>query len=170
MATEPKKMTDKAKAPEAGTSLIAQNKKAFFDYHVEKKYEAGLVLMGSEVKSCRNARVQLVDAYASIEKGEMYIYKIHIAEYNQGGPYFNHTPTRKRKLLLHKKEIRDLGALVEQQGYTLVPLRMYFRKGRAKIEIGLAKGKTKGDKRASQKEKQDTRNIARAIRRSRDDD
>jgi SsrA-binding protein len=151
-----------------GQKLIAQNKRAFHDFVIEKKFEAGLELKGSEVKSCRDSRVQLVDSYASIEKDEIYLYKAHIAEYLQGGPFYNHVPTRKRKLLMHKKEIQNLRALIEQDGYTLIPLRMYFKRGRAKIELGLAKGKTKGDKRATLKKQQDQRAIDRAVRRNRD--
>ena len=124
--------------------LISQNKKATFDYHIEKRIEAGLVLVGSEVKSCRDGRVQLVDSYAAFERDGLYLLKAHIGEYKQGGPYFNHVPVRKRKLLLHKREIDNLKAQTEQQGYTLVPLRMYFKGGRAKIELGLAKGALPG--------------------------
>jgi SsrA-binding protein len=154
-------------SPGEGIKIISQNKRAFHDYVIEKKYEAGIELVGSEVKSCRDSKVQLVDSYAAIERGELYLYKALISEFAQGGPYFNHIPTRKRKLLMHKKEIKNLHALTEQKGYTLVPLKMYFKKGRAKIEIGLAKGKTKGDKRQSLKDRQDSRNMDRAIRRNR---
>ena len=148
---------------------ITQNRRAVFDYHIEKRIEAGIVLSGSEVKSCRAGKVQLVDAYAMIERGEMWLYKANIAEYAQGGPYFNHPPVRKRKLLLHKREIATLQAQIEQQGYTLIPCSMYFAKGRAKVELGLAKGKTKGDKRESTKTREDTRQLARAVRRNRSD-
>lgn len=149
------------------TNRIADNRRARFDYHVEKKLEAGISLVGSEVKSCREGKVQLVDSYATIERGELYLMKAHIAEYKQGGPFFNHEPTRKRKLLMHKREITQLREALEQDGYTLVPLRIYFSKGLAKVELGLAKGKTKGDKRQSLKDKDEKRSVDKAMRRDR---
>lgn len=159
-------MSEKQKDAE-GIKLICRNKRAMHDYFVEKRIEAGIVLKGSEVKSCRNGKVQLVDSYALVEKSEIFLFKAHIAEYMQGGPYFNHLATRTRKLLLHKKEIRALKEGIEQQGYTLIPLSMYFKKGVAKVELGLAKGKTKGDKRESEKSQEQNREVARAVRRTR---
>jgi SsrA-binding protein len=151
-----------------GAARIADNRRAKFDYHVEKKLEAGIVLQGSEVKSCREGKVQLVDSYATIERGELFLMKAHIAEYKQGGPFFNHEPTRKRKLLMHTREIRQLKASLEQEGYTLVPLKIYFSsKGIAKVELGLAKGKTKGDKRQSSKDQAQKRDVDKAMRRDR---
>jgi SsrA-binding protein len=152
-----------------GFILISQNKKAFHDFHIEKNIEAGLVLTGSEVKSCRQGKVQLVDSFASFsQKGELFLHKAHIAEYKQGGPFFNHPPTRQRKLLLKKKELRQLQIAVSQKGYTLIPLKMYFsKKGLAKLELGLAKGKNKGDKRQDQKKKDVDRAMDQAKRRER---
>lgn len=153
-----------------GLKIICENRKARHDYHIDKVMEAGIQLTGSEVKSCREGRVQLVDSYAMVERGELYLHKANIAEYKQGGPYFNHPPVRKRKLLVHKREMRSLLEAVQQQGMTLVPTKMYFRRGKAKVELGLARGKTKGDKRQSQKTRDADRAVAQARRRSRDDD
>lgn len=147
---------------------VCVNKKATHDYFIEKRFEAGLVLVGSEVKSCRLGKVQLVDSYAAIERGELYLYKSHIAEYKQGGTFFNHTPVRKRKLLMHKREIANLSAAIEKKGYTLVPLKVYLSKGRVKLELGLAKGKSKGDKRDTLKNKDVQRDMNRASRREKD--
>jgi len=150
-----------------GQKIICINRKASFNYHLEKKIEAGISLKGSEVKSCREGKVQLVDSYASIESGEVFLYKAHISEYKQGGPYFNHVPTRKRKLLLHREEIRKIQSALNEKGLTLVPTRMYFSKGRAKVEIALAKGKNKGDKRQSLKEKDVKKSLEKAQKRHR---
>lgn len=144
---------------------ICLNRRAGFDYFIEKRFEAGIQLLGSEVKACRDGKVQLVDSFASIEKDECYLHKAHIAEYKHGGPHFNHVPVRRRRLLLHKKEIRNLEALLEQQGYTLIPMKMYFKNGKAKVELGLGKGKTKGDKRAATKEREDSLQMDKAIKR-----
>jgi SsrA-binding protein len=157
----------KADPKKGGGGRIADNRRARFDFHVEKKFEAGIVLQGSEVKSCREGKVQLVDSYATIERGELYLMKAHIAEYKQGGPFFNHEPTRKRKLLVHRREIHQLRTALDQEGYTLVPLRIYFSKGLAKVELGLAKGKNKGDKRQSLKDKDEKRGLDKAMRRDR---
>ncbi len=159
-----------AKKQDQGEKLICQNKRAGFDYHIEKRLEAGIALAGSEVKSCRNGKVQLADSYAAIDRGEIFLHKAHISEYNQGGPFFNHVPQRKRKLLMHKREIRNLQAATEVEGFTLVPTRMYFKRGRIKVELGLAKGKTKGDKRQSDKKHESDRHIQRATRRDRNRD
>ncbi len=151
-------------------NLICQNKKAGHDYHLEKRFEAGMVLKGSEVKSCREGKVQLVDSFAAFERDGVYLFKANIAEYKQGGPFFNHEPARKRKLLLHKREIAQLKSAVEQDGYTVVPTRMYFKQGRAKIELALARGKTKGDKRQTLRDKDDDRKLRAASKRSRRDE
>lgn len=148
-----------------GEKLISANKKARHDFQILKTFEAGMVLKGSEVKSCRDGRVQLLDSYASFEKGELYLYKAHIAEFKQSGPFFNHETTRKRKLLMHKKELLNLRAEMEQSGSTLVPLKVYFKKGKVKIELGLAKGKTKGDKRQALKAKDEERSMRMAKKR-----
>lgn len=150
-----------------GEKIVCLNKRASFDYHIEKRFEAGLVLAGSEVKSLRDGKAQLVDSFANFEKDGVYLHKANIAEYKQGGPYFNHVPTRKRKLLLNKREIANLKAAIEQEGYTLIPTKIYFKKGLAKVEIALAKGKTKGDKRQSTKTKEDDRRLRAASRRER---
>ena len=133
---------------ETGRRLIASNRKARHDYHVEDTYEAGIVLQGTEVKSLRAGRASLVDAFADIERGEMYLHQLHIATYTEG-TWTNHEPRRRRKLLLHREEIDKIEAKVREKGFTLVPLQMYFVDGRAKVEIGLAKGKKSWDKRQS---------------------
>jgi SsrA-binding protein len=157
-------------AARGAIKLICENRKARHDYQIEKVIEAGIELTGSEVKSCRDGKAQLVDAYAAVERGEVYLYKSHISEYKQGGPYFNHPPVRKRKLLLHKREIIQLTESIAQKGLTLIPLKLYFKGPRAKVELGVARGKTKGDKRETLKRKDSDRDVARAIRRTRGDD
>lgn len=151
----------------SGEKIVCLNKRAGFDYHLEKRFEAGLVLTGSEVKSLRDGKAQLVDSFAIFEKDGVYLHKANINEYKQGGPYFNHVPTRKRKLLLNKREIENLKAAIEQEGYTVIPTKIYFKNGLAKIEIALAKGKTKGDKRQTTKTKEDDRRLRAASRRER---
>lgn len=145
--------------------LITANKKARHDYQILKVFEAGIALKGSEVKSCRDAKVQLLDSYAAFERGELWLLKTHIGEYAQSGPFFNHEATRKRKLLMHRKELENIKAEMEQSGATLVPLRMYFKAGKAKVELGMAKGKTKGDKRQSIKQKDEERSMRQAKKR-----
>jgi SsrA-binding protein len=140
-----------AEAPKEKT--LADNRRALFDYHIEERFEAGIVLKGSEVKSCRDGKIQLVDSYASIERGELWLHKAHISEWKQGGPHFNHLAVHSRKLLLHKREIDKLRAQLETTGRTLIPLKFYLSKGRIKVELGLARGKNKGDKRETQKAK-----------------
>lgn len=126
--------------------LIANNKKAYHDYFIEEKYEAGLVLHGTEVKSLRMGKCSIKESFIRIENGEMYIYGMHISPYEKGN-IFNKDPLRPKKLLLHKREIMKLLGKIKEKGYTLVPLQVYFTSGRAKIEIGLAKGKKLYDKR-----------------------
>ena len=126
--------------------LVANNKKAYHDYFIEEKYEAGLVLHGTEVKSLRMGKCSIKEAFIRIEKGEVYIYGMHISPYEKGN-IFNKDPLRVKKLLLHKQQIRKLIGNSAEKGYTIVPLQVYFRDGRAKIEIGLAKGKKLYDKR-----------------------
>ncbi|MDR9396746.1 SsrA-binding protein SmpB [Pontimonas sp.] len=149
-------------AREAGEKLVASNKKARHDFLIEDTIEAGLVLSGTEVKSLRAGRASLVDAYATIDRGEAWIEGIHIPEYTQG-TWTNHPPRRKRKLLLHRREIDRLAGQVSRGGYTLVPLKLYFLDGRAKVEIALAKGKREFDKRQTLREKQDKREAERAM-------
>ena len=131
---------------ERGSKVIAQNKKARYDYHIEDTFEAGLVLTGTEVKSLRAGRASLVDGFAEIVDGEAWLHGAHISEYLQG-TWNNHTPRRKRKLLLHRHEIDKMARRVNERGLTVVPLSLYFKDGRAKVEIALAKGKKHYDKR-----------------------
>lgn len=147
---------------ERGQSVVATNRKARHDYHIEEVYEAGLVLTGTEVKSLRAGRASLVDGYAYIENGEAWIDNVHIPEYTQG-TWTNHATRRKRKLLLNRIEITKLNKQVRESGYTLVPLSIYFKDGKAKIEIALAKGKKDYDKRQTLKEQQDKREADRAM-------
>lgn len=147
---------------ERGQSVVATNRKARHDFHIEDVYEAGLVLTGTEVKSLRAGRASLVDGYAYIERGEAWIDNVHIPEYTQG-TWTNHATRRKRKLLLNRMEITKLNKAVKESGYTLVPLSIYFKDGKAKIEIALAKGKKDYDKRQTLKEQQDKREADRAM-------
>ncbi|SDH74722.1 SsrA-binding protein SmpB [Nonomuraea jiangxiensis] len=148
---------------ETGRKVIAQNKRARHDYHVEDTFEAGLVLQGTEVKSLREGRASLVDGYASIDGDEAWLLNVHIPEYAQG-TWTNHAARRKRKLLLHRKEIDKLAAKTKEGGLTIVPLSLYFKDGRAKVEIALARGKKDWDKRQSLAEQQAKREMARALR------
>jgi len=143
--------------------LVAENRKARFNYTIEDKLEAGLVLTGSEVKSLRAGKANIADAYASDEgHDELYLINAHIAEYAQSG-HANHEPTRPRKLLLHKRELAKFAGKASQKGFTLVPLRLYFKEGRAKVEIGVARGKQQHDKRQDQKKAEAQRDIRRAM-------
>ena len=126
--------------------LIANNKKAYHDYFIEEKYEAGIVLVGTEVKSLRMGKCSLKESFLRIEKGEVWIYGMHISPYEKGN-IFNRDPLRPKKLLMHKDEIRKLTGKISEKGFTIVPLQVYFKDGRAKIEIGLARGKKLYDKR-----------------------
>jgi SsrA-binding protein len=133
-------------AKDPDRTLIAQNKKARHDFHIEDTFEAGLVLTGTEVKSLRQGRASLVDGFADVDGDEMWLHNVHIPEYTQG-TWTNHAARRKRKLLLHRHEIDKIADRVNQKGLTVVPLALYFKDGRAKVEIGLAKGKKTWDKR-----------------------
>lgn len=133
-------------AREQGTKIVAQNKKARHDYHIEATYEAGMVLVGTEVKSLRAGRASLVDGFAEIDNGEAWLLNVHIPEYSQGN-WTNHASRRKRKLLLNRHEIDKIERRVNEKGLTVVPLSLYFKDGRAKVEIALAKGKKTWDKR-----------------------
>jgi len=148
---------------ETGRKVIAQNKRARHDFHVEDTFEAGLVLQGTEVKSLREGRASLADGYAMIDRGEAWLMNVHIPEYTQG-TWTNHAARRKRKLLLHRKEIDKLAAKTKEGGHTIVPLSLYFKDGRAKVELGLARGKKDWDKRQSLAEQQAKREMARALR------
>lgn len=142
---------------------IARNKRARHDYHILETWEAGLVLTGSEVKSLRNGKANISDAYGIVKDGEVHILNLHISPYEQSS-HFNHEPTRTRKLLLHRREIRKMIGAVERQGLTLVPLELYFRRGKAKVAIGLGRGKKLYDKRADEKRRDDERDMQRAAR------
>ena len=145
-----------------GRHLVAQNRKARHDYHIDDTYEAGLVLTGTEVKSLRAGRASLVDGFAEVSDGEMWLQGVHIPEYTQG-TWTNHEPRRRRKLLLHRQEIDRLGARVQERGLTLVPLALYFKDGRAKVEIGVGRGKRAYDKRQSIAKREADREAAREL-------
>lgn len=147
---------------EKGTKLIAQNKKARFDYFIADSFECGIVLTGTEVKSLRAGRASLVDGYAAVKDGEIWLLGVHIPEYNEGS-WTNHLPRRERKLLLHKQEIEKLIGKSKESGTTLVPLSLYFKDGKAKVELAIAVGKKAHDKRASLMEKQAKREVDRAL-------
>ncbi|MBW3086572.1 SsrA-binding protein [Austwickia sp. TVS 96-490-7B] len=149
-------------AKEKGTSVIARNRKARHDYLIEATVEAGIVLQGTEVKSLRMGRASLVDGFASISGGEVWLEGVHIPEYSQG-TWTNHAARRKRKLLLHRVEIDKLTGKTRESGHTLVPLSLYFKDGRAKVELALAKGKKEYDKRHALRERQDRREAERAM-------
>ncbi|NLV71714.1 MAG: SsrA-binding protein SmpB [Actinobacteria bacterium] len=152
-----------------GTKLIAQNKKAYHDYFIEETLEAGIALTGTEVKSLRAGRVNLRDSYAAVEEGELFLIGMHISPYEQGN-IFNHDPLRTRKLLVHARELRRLYGKVQVAGYTLVPTKLYFKDGRVKVEIALAKGKALYDKRQTLAKKEAQRDMERAFRRGDRDD
>lgn len=149
--------------PKGFGKTLAQNKKASFDYFIEETYEAGIVLQGTEIKSIRAGRVNIKDAHARIDKGEMKLINLHISTYEQGNR-FNHDPTRTRKLLMHRKQIDKLIGVTQQQGYALVPLKIYIKNGYAKVLIGVGRGKKKYDKREDLKRKQMKRDVDRAIK------
>lgn len=143
--------------------MVAENRRARHDYALEDTYEAGLSLKGSEIKSIREGKVNLRQAYVQIKEGEAWVYDMHIAPYTRGG-YANHDPTRPRRLLLHRDEIGRLGGQVAQRGYTIVPTRLYLKRGRAKLEIALAKGRRAYDKRQAIAEREAQREIERGLR------
>ena len=146
-----------------GIKSVAQNRKAWHDYFVEEKYECGLALFGTEVKSIRQGRVNLKESWAQIRGGEIWVEGMHISPYDHGN-IFNKDPRRPRRLLAHKSEIRRLGQQIKLQGYTLVPLSLYFKKGRVKLELGLCKGKKLYDKRATAAARDAKRDIERALK------
>lgn len=150
---------------DGGEKLITANRKAYHDFHIEDEVEAGLQLTGTEIKSIRDGRVNLREAFAKVERGEMFLYGMHISPYGQAGQYFQHEPLRPRKLLLHRNQIEYMAAKVDQRGYTIVPLRLVLRNGRAKVDIGLARGKREFDKRDALAERDAKRQIEQALRR-----
>ena len=147
---------------EKGEKLVASNRKARHDYHIEETFEAGMVLTGTEVKSLRAGHASLVDGYATVDGGEAWLENVHIPEYIEG-TWNNHSSRRKRKLLLNRHEISKLLQKIKESGYTIVPLKIYFKDGRAKVEIAVARGKKDYDKRQALKEAQDKREAARAM-------
>ena len=146
-----------------GVKQIAQNRKAFHDYYIEERLEAGIELCGTEVKSIRQGNVNLKDSFCAYKNGEMLVHGMHVSPYEQGN-IFNRDPMRPKKLLMHKREIRRLFAEVKQQGLTLIPLSIYFLNGRAKLEVGLCKGKKNYDKRKSIAKRDAARDMDRAIK------
>jgi len=146
-----------------GNKNIVVNKDAWHEYFIEDKFEAGIALLGTEVKSLRRGKVNLSDSYVQIKNGEAWLVQAHISIYKEGN-IFNHEPLRKRKLLLHKDEIAKLFSKISEKGYSLIPLRLYFSKGRIKVEIALAKGKKLYDKRDSMAEKQAKKDMDRGLK------
>ncbi|USK33502.1 SsrA-binding protein SmpB [Bacillus sp. F19] len=149
--------------PKGSGKVVAQNKKANHDYSIEETYETGIVLQGTEIKAIRAGRVNLKDAFARVQQGEVFLHNMHISPYEQGNRY-NHEPLRTRKLLLHRKEISKLIGLTKEEGYALVPLKVYLKNGFAKVLLGLGKGKKKYDKREDLKKKEAKREVERAFR------
>ena len=146
-------MSDQRSGRKDGGGPVAENRKARHDYFIEETIEAGIALVGSEIKSVRGGRVNLRESYVRIENGEAWLLNSHIATWPQAGTHFNHEPTRPRKLLLHQNEIEHLRGKVEQKGLTLVPTKMYFVRGRAKVEVAVARGKKLYDKRETEMRK-----------------
>lgn len=146
--------------------IVAQNRKARHEYHILETWEAGLVLEGTEVKSLRDGKANLKDSYARVVNGEVYLYNLHISPYDRGNRY-NHEPMRDRKLLLHKREIRKMKGRVEEKGHALIALKIYFKDGKAKLELGLGKGKKLYDKRADIAKRDSDRDIERSMKRNR---
>lgn len=146
-----------------GIKVITENRKARHDYHIEETYEAGIALTGTEVKSLRLGRANLQDSYAVVENGELFLYNMHISPYTHGN-MFNHEPKRRRKLLMHKREITRLLGQTQEKGYTLIPLKVYFRRGIAKLELALAKGKRLYDKREAIARRDERRRIDRILK------
>ncbi len=157
-------MSKKSKKKSSGGSTIALNKKSGHDYFIEDRYEAGLSLQGWEVKSLREGRVQIKESYVTIKDGEAFLFGAHIVPLSTASTHIHPDPMRTRKLLLHRSELNKLIGLVERKGYTLVPTAMYWKKGMAKLEIGLAKGKKQHDKRASDKDRDWQREKARLFK------
>ena len=153
------------KKPNLGLKIICLNRKANFNYFFEDLYEAGIVLKGSEIKSVRNGKANIGDAYAIEKGGEIFLINSHISSYKQAS-YSNHRPMDERKLLLNRKEINKLIGKMQREGFTLIPTKMYFKKGKAKIELAVAKGKKQFDKRATKKNRDWNRDKARYVRKS----
>jgi SsrA-binding protein len=149
------------KAEAEGIQVVSRNKKAFYNYEIIEKFEAGMVLVGSEVKSIRDGKVAIHDAWAKIKNGEVWLVGMDVSLYPQAGPYLNHEARRERKLLLHRREIRKLVSKTREKGLTLVPLALYFKEGLAKLELGLGRGKREFDKRDTIKKREADRDLRR---------
>ncbi len=155
-----------AKSPkerEEGKKVVCKNRRAFHEYEILETLEAGMVLVGTEVKSLREGRVNLKDSYAKVDNGEIFLVEAHISPYSHGN-IMNHDPLRPRKLLVHKRELRRLAGKVQERGLTLIPLQIYFKGGKAKVELALAKGKRLYDKRAAIKKRDERRDLARELK------
>lgn len=152
----------KPKLPE--TAALLRNKKAFHDFHILERLEAGIALRGTEVKSCRLRNLSVADCFVRFAEGEAFLVNLHIAPYEYGNQ-FNHDPKRQRRLLLHQREIRRLGQLIKEKGGAVIPLSIYLKGGRVKVELGLAKGKNKGDHRDDLRRRQDEMETRRAVKR-----
>ena len=161
----PKKFSGNEVSPteKKGVKIAAQNRKAFHDYFVEERYEAGIELAGTEVKSIRAGTLNLKDSYCTVKDGELFVHSMHISPYEKGN-IFNKDPVRTRRLLMHKREIRKLHALIKQDGYTLVPLSVYFKDARVKLEVGLCRGKKNYDKREATAKRDAKREIDRTLK------
>lgn len=147
-----------------GRLIVATNRKARHDYFLEDTYEAGLVLVGSEIKSIRERRINLREGFVQFKEGELWLMNVHIADYKAAGPHYGHDPLRPRKLLMHRREIDRIATAMQAKGYTLVPTVMYLKRGRAKVEIALARGKRQHDKRQDLAKRDSQRQIERALR------
>lgn len=159
------KARESSDPPAAGVKVIADNRRARFNYQIDEKVEAGIALTGTEIKSVREGRVNLADGYARVDRGEAWLRNVHIAPWANAMAWEQHDPVRPRKLLLHREQIGHLAGAVSQRGYTLVPLRLYLKRGVAKVELGLGKGRRRYDKRQVIKEREAAREMERAIRR-----
>jgi SsrA-binding protein len=157
-------MTKNKGSVEDGSRLICQNRKAYHDYEIVETLEAGMVLLGTEVKSLRDGRANLKDSYAKVKKGEVFLYGLHISPYSHAS-YDNHDPERVRKLLLHAYEIKKLFGKTQEKGFSLIPLKLYFKGGRVKVQLALAQGKRSYDKRQSLKKKEERRELDRVRKR-----
>ncbi len=163
MARQKKKKRVAAGTDEDGIKIIVQNRKARHDYHAIDTWEAGIALQGTEVKSLRNGKANLRDSFARVDGNEVFLHNVHIGEYEEANQ-FNHEPMRKRKLLLHRLEIKRMRGRVEEKGLTLIPLKLYFKRGRAKVEIALAKGKREYDRRQDIAKRDARRDLERALK------
>ena len=157
-----KKKAEQQEGSGSGFKLITKNRRAFHNYHVFERVEAGIALQGTEVKSLRQGNVSIQESFARVREGEVFLYDCHIAPYEKSG-YVEHEPKRKRKLLLHRREIKKLVGKIEQKGYSLIPLSLYFKRGYAKVELGVCVGKRKYDKREDMKKREAHRDMRREI-------